>query len=80
MSERRLISIDELADELGMKPRAAREKLHADGWPHVALSRKNIRFEPDQVDQIIARYRKTGKREEVAGLPGQTARSARGAR
>ena len=47
-------------------------------WPHVRLSRKAIRFTPEQVEQIVGLHSKTPKpaAETRAVIEGQTARSA----
>ena len=50
-------------------------------WPHVKLTRKTVRFTPDQVEAIIKQHSRGGvapspRAEQPVALPGQTRRSA----
>lgn len=73
----RLTSETELADQFGLKADKVAELRKKQQWPHVRLTRFDVRYTDAQIEQIIAMRTvtapKPGKAVQVAG---QTSRSA----
>lgn len=73
-----LITDGALADEFGIDVERLHKLRRRYAWPHVRLGRKDIRFTPAQVEEIVRMHS-----EDAPSLPssvaiaGQTKRSAR---
>lgn len=67
----------ELADLLGITVTNVRDACRTKGWPCVKPKRTVWRFTDEQVAAIVAMQTVRPKASKVAGLAGQTARSAR---
>ena len=64
-----------LAEELGITPDRAAKLRRANNWPHVRLSRSDIRYTPEQVVAVLAIQ--TVKPEKRPAITGQTVGSRR---
>lgn len=75
-----LLTESDLANLLRVTESQARDMRRANQWPCVRLSRKTIRYTPEQVEQIIASHATTPERETrlvAPSIDGQTALSRR---
>lgn len=75
----KLLTEDDLAQEFMVPVETIQRWRRRRGWPHVKLSRFDIRFTESQVQQIVIMHSEAQKKrtaEKGKKLPGQTARSA----
>lgn len=68
----------DLAEQFEIEPEKAADLRKRQGWPHVRLTRFDVRYTDAQIEQIIASRSVAGERAlEVAAESGLTQRSAR---
>lgn len=65
-----------LAEDFGLSAAKVAELRRRHKWPHVRLSRFDVRYTPEQVAAIIAMQTVKPTASKSVGLAGQTARSA----
>ena len=66
-----------LADELGITIERAAKLRRANNWPHVRLSRSDIRYTAEQVVAVLAIQTVKPERRAAPAITGQTAGSRR---
>lgn len=66
----------ELAESFGITTEKAADLRKRQGWPHVRLTRFDVRYTDDQIRQIVAARSVSGERS-IAADTGLTERSAR---
>ena len=68
----------QLAEQFGIPVEKVSELRRKHRWPHVRLSRFDVRYTDVQVEQIVAMHSEAPKSKvtRAPGVPGQTARSA----
>lgn len=72
-----LITDGELAEQFGIPVEKLHDLRKRNRWPFVRLGRFEIRFTPEQVEQIVALHSEAPAVEvPQVKAPGQTARSA----
>jgi hypothetical protein len=75
-----LLTPAELGEQLGLDEAAVLKLRKRHHWPHVRLTRWDIRFTEAQAEQIVAQHTVTGSTPTPAAtskIAGQTSRSAR---
>lgn len=73
----RLTTEADLAEGFGLTAEKIAELRRRHKWPHVRLGRFDVRYTDEQVAAIIAQETVKPQKASVAGLAGQTTRSAR---
>lgn len=66
----------DLATQFGISEAKAAELRKKKGWPHVRLTRFDVRYTDAQVEQIVAQQTVTAKKAATVAVAGQTSRSA----
>lgn len=67
----------DLAAKFDITPEKAAELRKRKGWPHVRLSRFDVRYTDVQIEQIVASHSVTASREVEVASSGLTERSAK---
>jgi len=65
-----------LAEQFGITPAKAAELRKRKGWPHVRVTRFDVRYTPEQIEQIIAALSVAPSPVVAAADTGLTERSA----
>lgn len=73
----RLTTEADLADMLGIEDKKAAELRKRKGWPHVRVTRFDVRYTDVQIEQIVSSLSVTPSREVEVADTGLTERSAK---